>query len=463
MWFRDNGENLIPRNSEFADLYSASKFTLNLGEMPNLEEEFFVPGCCIPLIAAILEELKPEFLAQMVEHHGMGEHLGTLANTFAESWDTATLRSGQKILASDVFMECFRAIESTDESHLQRAFEASDDEDITMTIALLSAKSSKHWPVSILARHEDLAAAGSKPVTPLAVGKYNFLDLIDVDKYPKDSSGIRYDWLLERSGMLLPAVIKKSLQAFTLWESLAWIGSNSRNNSVKKGFADYCIHHAPVSQRALIRQGFLTMVLEASHIADGGALLRWMRGKFENTFLADIPNSIILQTNMVRGIEADRVIEDAPDQFTHLVSDKEMMFQKLCDEVSCVPSDQMGLSHFLAIGFLDRRDFTAPAQILRADFDREGLICQLLAGLRAFSPLGRERNEWVADGFDCLEDNVSALVKRFSSYGEMEYSRFKSLRPEDAEIIAKGGLDIKRLPKLSRSGKARLLEHDLGM
>lgn len=466
-WFRDQGFTLLTANStRFEDLRSTSMQTVIPGyEVENDEAgEIYIPANCIPLIAAILEDAPPKFLARLAKDQGAHENLGHLMEAF-EKYNKQSLRpSGVPLSSGELMVRCLHAIESADQSSLSRAYYGSPWGEISITMALLNARSNKQWPIEILRQYQRTMDNGRDPKYELDVGKHNFLDLMDPHHFPRDDSGVRYDWLLERTGMLLPGVIKKSLGRFSAWEEFSWIGHPPTDSSTHDGFVDYCVDKAPDEQKPLIKQGLLSMVLETSHIADGSRLIDWMKVRFSDTYLEDVPRSLVLQMNLIRSdTNANKAIDTCPNSFPGLALYKETILARLCEEIFRTNAENMGLAHFTALSFIERSDFDAPPQVVSESFNREALLVHVLKGLDEFIPPLTLVSDHQAGNLAKATAGVASLVRQLSRIRDFEYDGFKQLNSRGVSILAMAGLNPKHLPRMNNRDKGRLLEQDLGM
>lgn len=466
-WYRDEGFKPFPLNdANFDDLRSVSKQTVSLGyeAEPESDENVFVAGCCIPMIAAIMEDVDLESLSRIAMHYGADQQLASFIEAFGQCFVDTKTTAGRTLYSREMMIECIHAIEVGDENALVRAYWEGDEYDSTVTSALLNARSQKLWPVAFLRRYQRAVEQDVRPTEPLYVTRHNLLDILDAKDYPKDDSGIRYDWLLERSGMLLPEVIKKTLGAISLWEELVWIGTPPGYGEVQKGFVDYCIDKAPLEQRPMIKRGLQSMILETSHISDGAPLLDWMRERFAGTFLAEVSSSIVLQVNMIRGeTNAAKAVSESPASFNRLAGKENLILQGLCNEIGLVSFQEMGMAHFKALAFLGRADFPLPIQTVDAKFGRESFLCHVLEGIKNFAPVSKFENEQQAENYRAATLGVEVSVKLLSAHGEFDYKAFSGLDSRSASILAVAGLDLKRLPKMTIRDKGRVLEQDLGM
>lgn len=466
-WFRKNPSQPIPSDDPlYHGLYETEVYAVQLDCIIEDDPSHgrYLPGCSIPVIAAIIEGVEPEFLPVLAKHGNVDKSMSSLVDGFSDYSESITLSSGVEISSGEIFTKCLEAIEAVNENAFVRAYLESSAYETTVTIAMTTAKSSSQWPIEVISKNQKMLDERLPLNPPFEASRHNCLDIMKEWEYPADKNGVRHDWLLERTGMLHSAVIRKTLGPFSLWEELTWNGSQSNNQATNtQGFVEYCLHQAPAKQHPAIKMGFETMVLETSHVMDGAMLLDWMKSAFEGTFLEGTTDNIILQMNMIR---TDHTVDDEltlnPGSFSAL-QERNTVLCRLCIEIMKVPVSQMGMAHFNAFRLFDNDTFTAPEQILNADFRREDFICHLLGGLATYSPPPEIISGSLKEFHENCEAYAVTAVKLLSTRYDLDYNKFKDLSSHSSKILALAGLRINRLPRMSHRDRGRLLEQDLGM
>lgn len=119
---------------------------------------------------------------------------------------------------------------------------------------------------------------------------------------------------------------------------------------------------------------------------------------------------------------------------------------------------------------LEINDFGTIHRVLRTGLDQEydnQVINQLMASmLNGAENLAKRYRHQPANGKNTLgrtHDLVDECVQHLASKIEPDYELFNSLSSRSQGVLAAGGLDIKKFPRMSRVDRARVLESDLGM
>jgi hypothetical protein len=437
---------------EFVDLWSDG--------LNESGRDVSIPQNCIPLVAAILAGFNDDILGKIVLSHGITDALPALVSGLSEYLVPISMGDGESITPYALLTKCMQAIESVDEKALETAFQ--DQNDPLVTILLLNSKNPKHWPSEILRQRE--AEQGSPENLHSLFVKTNIFDMLKENAYPHDESGIRFDWLIERSGMLVPGVVRKSLGRYSLWEGMCLYGSIDTDIEVRQGLIDYCRDRAPLEQRDAIKWAMSSMIFNITSKLDAWRMLDWMRDRFKDTYLADVPDSTVLQINMVNQA-ADWKSGDMSRAKAayHVAVHQEGIAQRLFDEIMQVPVDHMGLAQFKALSFLRNERSILPPQRVRDGFDREKLICHLMAGLESFCAPKGARSAYQNEALEAVEHGISAGVTCLAGLGDFDYKRLGGVGSNGAKILAMAGLDIRRLPRMSPRDRGRVLEQDLGM
>lgn len=466
-WYRDHGETLMPKTPDYSAFYSDAEMEINLGpKSAGYPGEIDLPGNGVALLSACIAGLSPSFLAKVTEHHGVADSLYYLVEGFGEcNFKDICLASGEKVNAYEVLKPCLAAIESFDENAFSRAYNLADHRDSAVTLAMTHAISPKQWPSTHLALHQKVFDGAQNPHDkPLIAATHNCLNLNRVRGMPSDTSGFRCDWLLERTGMLLPGVIRKNLGRFTLWEEFFGIIANYYDaKEIQRLFED-CVN-APMAIRPAIYNGFQSMMADGPNVVLNSPTVREsMQRNFTNTWLSPLLDSIVLQINMI-GTVATRVAETNKNRhhYPAVFRDPEQITTNLYQEVSEALPHELGLAHFSALLFPERQDIHLPMQIIDPAMDREAFITRLLEGLNTFRGNPVKYTQEQREIQDIATDAVTTVIKTLAPLGDFDYSRFKDASSSSARLLAMAGLDTKRLPAMNRRDKGQLLEESLGL
>lgn len=454
----------IPKDPEFAELFSSDDAWIDMRctGFGDDDQELFIPKKWIPLLAAIQLGLPEDFLIDIAGHHRVYDSAESLITGLSEGPDAIPTPSGM-IPTFEVLKRCVTAVEAVDENSLTRAYLQSDETECQITVAMLHSKSPKQWPSAKLKNYERIfEGVPHLTISEFHTAKHNFFYGLKDAQVPMDENGPRYDWLIERAGMLRPRVVNKSLGHFMMWEDLIYNMIHSGEDSDLSGFLDYLKYDAPEKYRAPVIAALQSMMLN-QHFSEGAVMIQGIETGFYGTWLAGVTNSIVLQINMIDpGENATSFIQLAPGAYPALVHNQETLISRLYQEVAQVPAGNLTLAHFAASAYPARPDVELPKQI-DTDFDREGILIHLITGLDAFKGDSGVLDEGQADIQDIAVNGVAGAARALSDLGELDYSRFANLSSIGARALALGGLDIKKLPTMSNRDKGRVLSTGLGL
>jgi hypothetical protein len=465
-WYKDHGETLMPTTPEFSTLYSDAELEINLGSQgAGYPMDMDLPGKGVALLSACIAGLSPAFLEKVAKHHGAADSLYLLVEGFGECNFKDSLASGEKVNAYEVLKPCLAAIESVDENAFSRAYNLADHLDSTVTLAMTHANSPRQWPSAHLERHQKAFDGAQNPIDkPLIAAIHDSLNLNRVRGMPSDQSGFRCDWLLERTGMLLPGVIRKNLGRFTLWEEFFGIVANYYDaKEIQRLFED-CVN-APLAIRPAIYNGFQSMMAEGPKVVLNSPTVREaIQRNFTNTWLAPLQDSIVLQINMIgtRFTKAAETIKNS-HHYPAVFRQPEKIITHLYDEIGQVSPNEIGLAQFAALSFPQRQDLRIPKQFIDPAIDREGFITHLLEALDSFRGDPTQHTKEQRAIQDNATEGVTSVINTLAPLGAFDYSRFKDISSSSARFLAMAGLDTKRLPAMNRRDKGQLLEESLGL
>jgi hypothetical protein len=284
---------------------------------------------------------------------------------------------------------------------------------------------------------------------------------ISNDYLPKDAEGLPdYEAFLERSGMLLPEVIRKKLGQVGLWEQMltvALYNAQSQGNDPQgmAGLLDYCIHKAPEHlQPAIFRALSNLALVNAEGVVDGKGIYNFLRDKAGDTWLEPLFENPLLLINLVA--------EDGPVQYGNFaVLDRpESLLDRCFKEIMATPSDQLGFTHF-GIFLLNAMD--PPEQVLSPDLKPESVIRHMLQGLDGYS-LPASTQEFRSEHMnDAALQGCKYVIKTLMARYELDYRALKGISSLGVRVLVEAGLDKRQLPRMNNHDKSRLLSEELGL
>jgi hypothetical protein len=251
-WHRDNGPKTIEcRKLEYPDdpiksfeiAYSIEDVKLPVRMIAGHVLSLSLHANTLPLISGCLSGFGAFDLARLAAGHGIW--FDKFIESFAQSGDIQQIHESSPMTGSELFRRCFEALQMAIPEQIRDHYDKLSKYDTFYMMAVCTSSSPQHWPKTFISKYaRENEGAGKASGVELNTGVHNFIEEIKHDLHiPMDASGPRYDWFLDRSGMLLPSVTRKSLGCFSLWEDLVFKASNASDTIHK--ILDYCINTPP--------------------------------------------------------------------------------------------------------------------------------------------------------------------------------------------------------------------------
>jgi hypothetical protein len=399
-------------------------------------------------------------LAEIADHHCVSAL--SLAATFSTTDKPLRDVDGAIVETFPVFIDCLKAVHASGAERMSLGYHGGYDTSL-LTLGLMHLDSADVWPQTILLEYQNALAspAEGRPLE-FSARMHNFLGWVTADHHlPNDTSGVRYDWFLERSGMLLPVVTRKALGNFTLWEDLLDMAANMSGNAAIQGLMDYCINDAPVSMRPAIYNGFRSMKLDCvENLDNGDPMIEFMQRRFTGTWLEPLAFDPMLKLNLIGSQrEFSSHIAENPQLFAELLHLPGKHINDLFRSLAEMPSSDLGYEVFSILPYFSRRTKT-----LDPAFCREAFIAHILTGLDSFLGIeGSVEFELRDKIHDYCIDTCQRLIKEFSDQKTVDYSKFKGLSSRSLLFLRQAGLDIKQLPAMNNRDRGRALEMEIGI
>jgi hypothetical protein len=365
---------------------------------------------------------------------------------------------------STVFAECFKALEVLGVDQILDAYNTCSNDSHLLGFGLTLMQSPELWPSTLLLKHQnDQEDRTRTQYGEIQHGVHDFMYFVrESGCLPADDSGIRYDWFIERSGMLLPGVNRKSLGHFTLWEDLVWLSCDQPHNTIFGGLLDYCIHKAPDSMKPAIRIGLQSMMLDSSqYITESIDMMKFMRERFAGTWLESVTSDPIFQINMVG--RAQPKIENFinvqhPTVFPQIVGELSHATSKVLNGFCDLSPDEFSLAHFNALPYL-----IAHSSGLDCMVKREACVLSLLKGYDAL--IGNEHFDFTDkdEVEEIARDGCLAALKKLTVSSDFDYSTLKGVQSEGLMLLVEAGVDVRKLPKMNNRDRGRALEVGMGL
>jgi hypothetical protein len=417
-------------------------------DIPDNDQYIRISANSLALVSGCLAGFGTDDLVKIARGHGMW--VKDLIETFASSEQIHRVHPTSEMTGDEVFRRCFAAFAVISPEDILDVYTKLRYEDHYYMLAITTPNVPKVWPKTLI--NEYVKAHEGKEVLEedeISCENHSFIrGLLNDQQLPWDESGPRYDWLLDRSGMLLPHVFKKSIASFTLWEDLVHQASENPGSTLDR-VMDYCIGNPPLSLRPGIYNGLRSMVwLASSNIDDGSKLFSFLEEKLSGTWLESVLTSKILKLHLL----------SSDSQSGELLRDNKLS-QSIFQEIMAITPGEMGFAQFHAIS---GKEHGLPPQSFDEDFAREAFICHLLTGLQCFMADVR-----LSEDSMCMVNTATLHCKEviglLAAVHEFDYAQFKELNSAGLRVLVDAGLDMRRLPRMNARDRGRLLEDELGM
>lgn len=472
-WYEEHGAKPVPRPgigysddlvAQFELFFEPGKVRLetDLANPDGSNVEISLQLRAVPLVAGFLAGFDQATLSKIAIEHDVDPL--DFMYSFRTNNEPFRRSDDSSVPTTTVFAECFKALEVLGVDRILDAYNNCDNECHLLGFGLTLMQSPALWPSTLLLKHQDAQEdRAHTQYNDIKHGVHDFMYFVrESGCLPTDDSGIRYDWFLERSGMLLPGVNRKSLGHFTLWEDLIWLSCDQPENKTFQGILDYCIHQASDSMKPAIRMGLQSMMLDSSqYITQCIDMMKFMRARFEGTWLESVTSDPVFQFNMVGRAQKniDQYINvQHPSVFPQIVGDLSKATSHTLLNLTSLPAEDFSLAHFNALPSLIKRSSALDNMV-----NRESCVLNLLRGFDAlignqhFDFTDKEEVEDIAR-YGCL-----AALKMLTASSEFDYSALKGANSEGLMMLVEVGVDVKKLPKMNNRDRGRALEIGMGL
>jgi hypothetical protein len=414
-----------------------------------MNSHLYIRANTIPLLSGCLAGFNKDMLSTIAQGHGICAQAFIL--TFSAALDIQRLDDTNRMSGREVFRRCFEGLELAAHDQIRAIYDKPKISTPFYMMAITTAASPKLWPKTILSEYIKASEANlTTSAAPFSVEVHNFLGALKNEhQLPWDAAGPRYDWFLDRSGMLLPAVTNKSLGYFMLWEQLVYQSSQPGDTPIHR-LMDYCVDNPPESLRPGILNGFRSLSMQAAENMSGGTqILNFLTTRLKGSWLEPILKSDILKLNLL-GLT----------RVSYEWEDKEALSQSVFNEILATPTPSIGFAQFIAI-FLPRA--VHGQHRLDPDFNRERFLVHLLNGMQCFIGAGKSMSDGTRDIQEDVINNCRRAIQQLSTNHQFDYNQFLGLQSSGIRLLIEEGFDRRLLPKMVSADRGRLLEDEIGL
>ena len=473
-WYKAFGALPVPRPgmmgysdglvAQFALFFDADRVMLvsPLANPDGSDAKISLQLRAVPLVAGFLAGFDQATLSRIAIEHDVDPL--DFMYSFRTDNEPFRMADDSSVPTSTVFAECFKALEVLGVDKILDAYNNCNNDSHLLGFGLTLMQSPELWPSTLLLKHQN--AQADRTLTQygdIQHGVHDFMYFVkESGCLPTDDSGIRYDWFLERSGMLLPGVIRKSLGHFTLWEDLVWLSCDQPQNATFGGILDYCIHKASDSMKPAIRIGLQSMMLDSSqYITESIDMMKFMRARFTGTWLESVTTDPVFQVNMVgrakQGLEQFINVQH-PTVFPQIVGELSHATSTVLNGFCELPSDEFALAHFNALPYL-----IAHSSGLDSTVKREACVLSLLKGYDAL--IGNEHFDFTdkEEVEDIAHEGCLAALRMLTASSDFDHTALKEVKSEQLMLLVEAGVDVRKLPKMNNRDRGRALEIGMGL
>jgi hypothetical protein len=433
----------------------------------DMDFHFSIRANTSPLISGCLAGFSKGELSTIAQGHGVCPK--DFIWTFETTAEIILSMDGTSSLSGDeVFRRCFEGLELACPDQIRAMHDEPKASTPFYMMAITTAASPKLWPKTIISEYNAANNAVNEDSSVANHLKFHrsrrsiFSAINNENHLPRDESGPRYDWFLDRVGMLLPAVTNKSLGYFSFWEDLVILASKPGDTHVHR-LMDYCVDNPPLSLRPGILNGLRSMSMRSTEDTDGMALLLFLKNKLTGTWLEPILQNDIFKMNLLAHVDPysrNSKIAHYPDVIGSLGVDQEHLAERVFAEILEMPPENISLAYFDAIG---QSRAIKGDQVISQGFDREAFLSHLLKGAKCFLGYNRVKSKDLKEIRDIINYRCRQAFAMLSQDHQLDYGKFQDLHSEGIRFLVEQGFDRRRLPRMAPRDRGILLEDELGM
>lgn len=469
-WYRENGSLPIPKsglvchsNVDGSVLYSQDEYRLSSLTTNGYDNSIaLVPGCVVPLLAAISLGFNSDALAQIVIDHkiDINEITGMGFNDDLSTGISLHSTPGTFLTPLTITIETVKAFSSSDNirPNLYRSF--SPKPTTRESIAVMHTKERSLWPVAQIEAHAKAIMTPSSNLITSPLVRFGYIVSApqSVDEIPNASP---ID-LLHRSGMLCEPVLRKQTGLFEHWEDLVYTAANDHKLQLHLLESLAKVSHQPTLDLAV--RGLLSISVDASSDEmQGDEVYRAMEEVLGSSEpFGTVFRSLILKLNLVSSYSDLDVLEEMEgntDVYGDLLSNQHNLVSRIADELMSRPPEHLGFADYAVFRKLDK--MSLPGQTF--SFSPEKLMNHILGSMGSHLTTNQVecKNK---NHLDLLTmESVCAMAKVLTRHHNFDHSQFQNRNEATKVQLVKGGFDIKQFKGLSYKARGQILEDGMGL
>lgn len=477
-WFQDRPNDLIPKDDpQYQILFAPGPmFCLQAYDLKGqADKDYYETVYCehvnLPLIVAFQAGLRGKQLVEIAKHHRIDVYgLIDMLDAMRLKHYEMPNQFGDDIPLSTLYIECVKVASEAFPDMLTLVLRTQNSIS-GLNLYSIHSENPEHWPVTRLTEHMKNMEQGTvAPDYRINTDCYNISSVQETDEHlPTDTSGIRYDLYLQRSGMLLPEVARKKIGNVTLWEDMLDVAMADDDQGMS-GLFNYCIKHAPEHLRPAIYRGLAGMTLACSgYLTDGLGLFKYFKAKTAGTWLEPIShNPLFINSLLGDGhlLTLNKIIvatNSAAEPKIPLQSSQAQLstvLERFLTLIMNKPIDEIGSSEF-QIAMLEKQ--ALPEQVFSENFRAEQAILHMLKALESFTlpeKVGTLRHN---DLDEAALNSCAYVARTLANHVELDYWAFAGLSSSSIRVLAEAGLDKRKLPRMNTKDRGILVSQELGL
>lgn len=460
-WYREKPGTQIPFDlwDEMVDAVEEKRISWGVYDGDRGVER--ICGRLIPALAGISLGMSTEALHDILMHHeAMVEDLCLC--TFVKLHDVPKSKKPSPLATWNTTQALMRAFCLKNE-HIDQFMAGSNQvyRSPEFNLALLTVPNPDMWPVTSIREHVKIDREGTGH-SALEMTSINAFKSSEVDFSQFTDAQVLA--LLDRSGNLCPgALVEHGFER--CFFSKFFQGLDAQPNLQRILTAINAIENPALIEKMGCRILDSVSNLPAESGSKGLLVLTGML-RLDSTKYGKILNSIILTLNiMPHRFFSDRsslADQTTPSLFDGFCRAQDKVLLRLQNELMALPTEAFRLQHFQALGRFSN-EFKHVQDL--SDVDLQSLMIHCVEALDVYWKTIHIDRQGELNGITTIAalENTEAFITYALKHFEPDPKRFEHLSPLSQRILADNGMDLRKLPGLTRKDRGEILCDQLGL
>ena len=469
-WHKEHGAKPIPVTGTIgASKIDSSLFygdenyflkTLSQEEHAKSDNISNIPARIIPLLAGISIGLSANEISEIIKHHEITLDAVTRIDFSSRRVDAIPSDNSPTSYLTNaaICTAVAKAFSIDPDMYEQLKNEMSGHHSGPMILGAMHIDSDEVWPAGMIEDHARMVMSETKEFTFLRRFQGAVSEPRDISEFPKGSPAE----LINRSGMVTEAVLRKQTGYYDLWEDVVFEASYKSTPQME--VLNYIARVEDPDELKLLKRGLLSLSADASHHEFVAQSFHETLVKHfgDNPEFDDVINSIILKLNLVPTSDYQMGIDSMSEHmslFDEVLNNQETLLSRVAQEILSRPENNLGLSELAVFSKLKLAKL--PPQ--KITFSPEELINKLLDSWDNYVTSDRSRDRDKSRVDSHVSELIQDLIKQLSRNHVFDYEQFKHRSDNGKVLLIDSGLDVRKFKGLSRRALGRVLENDMGM